>query len=92
MFQKVVQSWDTGFNEEPTSSFSVCTTWGLKDQSWHLIDLFRGRYAYSDLKRHAFTLNRLWTPDYILIEKAASGHTLLQDFRILRDAGAEHVQ
>lgn len=85
MFQKVVQSWDTGYNEEPTSSFSVCTTWGLMDEKWHLIDLFRGRYTYPDLKRHAFAQKRRWTPDFILIEKAASGHTLSQDFRILKD-------
>ncbi len=85
MFQKVVQSWDTGFSEEPTSSFSVCTTWGLLDKNWHLLDLVRGRYVYADLKHHAFALNRKWTPDFIIIERAASGHALLQDFRILGD-------
>ena len=30
-FQKVVQSWDTGMSSVSTSDWSVCTTWGYRD-------------------------------------------------------------
>jgi hypothetical protein len=40
-FQKVVQSWDTGMSEAPTSDWSVCTTWGFRERKWHLLDVYR---------------------------------------------------
>lgn len=84
-FTYVIQSWDTGQSEDPTSAFSVCTTWGLRDGLWHLIDLDRARLAYRDLLKRALSLHRKWMPDKIIIEKAASGYALLSDLR-----GPEH--
>ena len=40
-FNYLVQSWDTGQSELPTSSYSVCTTWRLSEDVWHLIDFYR---------------------------------------------------
>lgn len=80
-FRYIVQSWDTGFSEEPTSDYSVCTTWGLRDRIWHLIHVERDHLAYRDLRKRAHALHRQWKPDKIIVEKAASGHALLDDLR-----------
>ena len=45
--QMIVQSWDTGIKINSTSSFSVCTTWGLHAGVWLLLDLVRVRLEFS---------------------------------------------
>jgi len=80
-YQLVVQSWDTGMSSDPRSDYSVCTTWGFRNRSWHLLDVFRDRLDFPDLKRKAFKLCDVWEADRVLIEDAASGKPLLQEFQ-----------
>ncbi|BBI21789.1 hypothetical protein EKJ_26360 [Qipengyuania flava] len=82
-FSKVVQSWDTGMTSAPTSDYSVCTTWGFEreDCRWHLLDVYRARLDFPDLKRAAIELWRTWSADAVIVEKAASGHGLFQDLK-----------
>ncbi len=42
----------------PTSDFSVGMTWGFRERKWYLLDLFRGRLEYPDLKRKIVELHR----------------------------------
>ncbi|WP_195908520.1 phage terminase large subunit [Novosphingobium sp. Gsoil 351] len=80
-FLKVVQSWDTGMSAAPTSDYSVCTTWGfeLATKNWYLLEVFRHRLDFPDLKRAVIELQRRWTADLVLIEKAGSGFCLCQE-------------
>ncbi|MCB1358322.1 MAG: phage terminase large subunit [Maritimibacter sp.] len=78
-FQLIVQSWDTGMSSDPRSDYSVCTTWGFREGLWYLLDLFRDRLEFPDLKRKALTLGETWHADKVLIEKAGSGIPLLQE-------------
>jgi predicted phage terminase large subunit-like protein len=80
-FSYVVQSWDTGQSSSSTSDFSVCTTWGLKGDLWHLIHVYRDRVEYRNLLKQALYLHGRWQPDKILVEKAANGFALLDDLR-----------
>ena len=49
-----IQSWDTASKGGPENDFSVCTTWiATRDMKWHLIDAFRMRLDYPDLKAAA---------------------------------------
>jgi predicted phage terminase large subunit-like protein len=89
LFQRVVQSWDTGHSEEPTSSFSVCMTWGWREGQWYLLDLVRGRWEYPRLRAIAKSLIDRWNPDFILIERASSGHSLFSDLWLRRDLGGK---
>lgn len=73
---RVVQSWDTAVSTEPAAAFSVCTTWGLVGRSWRLLDVFRARLDYGDLKRAVIRLHRRWRPDCVLIENATAGPAL----------------
>lgn len=82
-FLKVIQSWDTGMSAAPTSDYSVCTTWGFEryTKKWHLIDVFRERIDFPNLKRAAIRLHRRWAADKVLIEDACSGKSLWQELR-----------
>jgi len=75
----VVQSWDTAYSADPRADYSVCTTWGFRDGKWSLLDLFRDRLDYPDLLRKTRGLADHWSADKVLIEKAGSGRSLLQD-------------
>jgi predicted phage terminase large subunit-like protein len=80
-YQFVVQSWDTGMTSEPTSDYSVCTTWGFRERNWFLLDLERARYDFPDLRRRASFLARHWRADRVIVEKAGSGFSLVQQLR-----------
>lgn len=83
-FLKVVQSWDTGMTDAPSSDYSVCTTWGFEWNSskWYLIDVLRQRLAYPDLKRAVIRLQNHYRADKVLIEEAGSGFSLWQEMRV----------
>ncbi|MBW0159609.1 phage terminase large subunit [Sedimentimonas flavescens] len=80
-YQMVVQSWDTGMSADPRSDFSVCTTWGFLKNGWHLLNVFRDRLDYPDLKRKVIQMSRDWLADRVLIEDAATGRPLIQECR-----------
>jgi predicted phage terminase large subunit-like protein len=80
-FELIVQSWDTGTSADPRSDFSVCTTWGFRDRKWWLLDVFRERLDYPDLKRACLQLGEDWMADVVLIEDAATGRPLLHECR-----------
>jgi hypothetical protein len=42
-FRMVVQSWDTASSTASEADYSVCTTWGVKDAQYYLLDVRRGR-------------------------------------------------
>lgn len=75
----VVQSWDTASKAGELNNHSVCTTWLLKGQDYHLLDVFRARLNYPELKRAIEAQAVRWRPDNVLIEDKASGTALLQD-------------
>ncbi|HXV25060.1 MAG TPA: phage terminase large subunit, partial [Alphaproteobacteria bacterium] len=80
-FQQVVQSWDTALTAEPSSDFTVCTTWGFREGRWYLLDLLRERLDYPDIKRAIQAQRQHWRADLVLIEYANSGIPLFREFR-----------
>ena len=84
-FIYVLQSWDTAYSEKKTASYSACTTWGIFQYGsrYHvmLIHRYRERLPYPELRKHAKELYNEWRPDAVLIEKKASGQSLVQDLR-----------
>lgn len=80
-FTCVVQSWDTANKSGELNDFSVCTTWGVFDSHYYLLDVFRKRLNYPDLKRAVVELARQHHADSIVIEDKASGTQLIQELK-----------
>jgi predicted phage terminase large subunit-like protein len=80
-FDRVFQSWDTNNKATEFSDYSVCTTWGLKGKNLYLLNVYRRRLDYPDLKRSVIEQARIWRPTVILIEDKASGTQLLQELK-----------
>jgi len=88
--QFIIQTYDTAFSTSRTADYSVIQTWGIfhdYDEDYghasHLILLgnTRGRYEYPELRRIAQDLYREFRPDVCIIERKASGQSLIQDMR-----------
>jgi predicted phage terminase large subunit-like protein len=75
----VIQSWDTANKVTELSNFSVCTTWGLHGRQIYLLDVFRRRLEFPDLKRAVKERAALFRASVILIEDRASGMQLIQE-------------
>lgn len=80
-FDEIVQSWDTANKATELSDYSACTTWGVSDEYYYLLDVYRERLNYPDLKRKARELAQLHHADTILVEDKASGTQLIQDLK-----------
>jgi phage terminase large subunit-like protein len=72
-FGQKIQSWDTANKATELSNYSVCTTWGVYGNRYYLLDVFRQRLNYPDLKRKVQELAKRDRPNKILIEDKASG-------------------
>jgi predicted phage terminase large subunit-like protein len=75
----IVQSWDVAAAIGDNNDYSVCTTWLKRKGDYYLLDVFRDRLAYPDLRRKIRTLAREFGADTVLIEKAGIGLSLLQE-------------
>ena len=83
--QYVLQSWDTAFETKESSSFSARTTWAIFNHNGAermiVLEAWYGKVSYPDLRREAQAAYKDWKPDMVLIEKKASGSSLIQDLR-----------
>ena len=82
----VLQSWDTAFSTKEKSSYSARTTWGVfkhKGMTCAIVlEMWYDRVSYPELRKIAQDAYYDYEPDAVLIEKKASGQSLLQDLRI----------
>jgi len=78
-FSCIIQSWDTAYKVGDANDYSVCTTWKLVGRDFYLIDVFRQRLTYPQLKRAAVELFRRYHPTAVVIEDQASGTALIQE-------------
>jgi predicted phage terminase large subunit-like protein len=78
----VIQSWDTANKGGPQNDWSVCTTWILaRKQRWYLVDVWRGRVDYPDLKSIAERHAKKWGAKRVLVEDAGAGTMLVQELK-----------
>jgi predicted phage terminase large subunit-like protein len=82
----VIQSYDTAFSTKEKSSYSARTTWGVFREDGQVnaivIEMWYDRVTYPQLRKLAQESYDDWQPDAVLIEKKASGQSLLQDLRM----------
>jgi predicted phage terminase large subunit-like protein len=79
--RRIVQSWDVAMMTGEKNDFSVCTTWQIVKSEYYLIDVFRDRLQYPELRRKVIDLAANYRATAILIENAGPGMALLQDLR-----------
>jgi len=87
--EHVFLSWDTAYSDKGyrDNSYSAMTAWGVwydEQEARHALLLLRawhGQIDYPDLRRKARDLDKELQPDCHLIEKKASGQSLIQDLR-----------
>lgn len=75
----ILQSWDTAVKVSEGSDFSVCTTWCVSGKRMYLVEFFRARLAYPDLKSTIESLNEKFSPQVVLLEDHSSGQSVAQD-------------
>jgi len=79
----ILQSWDTAYTVTETSDYSACTTWGVFSgeggYNLFLIDSFREKLTFPELKNQAVHLYNEHQPDLVLVEAKASGWSLVQE-------------
>jgi predicted phage terminase large subunit-like protein len=86
----VIQSWDTAHEVKTNSDYSACTTWGVfyNEEEGHkaqiiLLDAFKERMTFPELKAAALKHYREWEPDAFIVEKKSAGAPLIQEFRAM---------
>ena len=82
----VVMSLDTAFSKATTADYSAITMWGVfetedQGESIILLNAFKGRYDFPELRRIAHEEYLDWKPDMVIIEAKASGMPLTHELR-----------
>jgi predicted phage terminase large subunit-like protein len=84
----IIQSWDTAFTKNERSDYSACTTWGVfyhnenpDDANIILLDAFKRRMEFPELKEKAYAHYMDWEPDAFIVEAKASGAPLIFELR-----------
>ena len=88
----LIQSWDTAFLKTQRSDYSACTTWGVfyrpNDRGVDvaniiLLNSFKRRMEFPELKQTALEHYKEWEPDAIIVEAKASGAPLVFELRAM---------
>lgn len=86
----LIQSWDTAFEKSNRADYSACTTWGIfyKENADGkmmpniiLLDAFKRRMEFPELKEKALEMYNEWKPDSLIVEKKAAGAPLIYEMR-----------
>ncbi len=86
----ILQAWDTAFEKTQRADYSAGTTWGVfindEDNSTPniiLLNTYKKRVEWVELKRDVLAEYREWEPDSVLIEKKATGAPLIYELRAM---------
>jgi predicted phage terminase large subunit-like protein len=82
-----IHSWDTAFSQKDTADYSALTKWGVfkndkNSYSLILLGAKKERFSYPELREYAIEQFNKDQPTVILVEKKASGQSLIQDLRL----------
>jgi len=88
----IIQSWDTAFLKTERSDYSACTTWGvfylpddrgINQANIILLNAFKQRMEFPELKQRAYREYKEWEPDTIIVEAKAAGSPLIFELRAM---------
>tara|TARA_R100000654_G_scaffold34122_1_gene59553 strand:+ start:1869 stop:3377 length:1509 start_codon:yes stop_codon:yes gene_type:complete len=90
--EAIIQSWDTAFLKTQRADYSACTTWGVfywpdddgKSQpNLILLDAYKEKLEFPDLKRAAYDKYWEYEPDQMIVEAKAAGSPLIFELRAM---------
>jgi len=80
-FGRTIHSWDTAFKDKSQNDYSVCSVWGESQNGYYLLDVWRAKVEFPELKRVAVALYERDTPNLVIVEDKASGQSLVQELQ-----------
>lgn len=84
---RLVQSWDTATKDGIFNDYSCCVTALVCGNHVYVLDVFREKLTFPELKAAVIRLAGHWRADVLAIEDAASGAQLIQTLRAERPQG-----
>ena len=88
----VIQSWDTAFLKTQRADYSACTTWGVFSKpndegittpNIILLDAYKKRLEFPELKKVAYDMYQEVQPDAFIVEGKAAGMPLIFELRAM---------
>ena len=92
-----LMSFDCAFEAKQTADYSAMTYWGIwtneedETQNIILLDAWRGKLEFPELKAKVLDLYREHEPDGVIIEKKATGAPLLYELRKMGIPAQEYI-
>ena len=81
-FDDLIISCDTAVKTGQHNDYSVLLVMGLTAKGhYYVVDMFREKVQYHELKQNLLLLNAKYQPTNIIIEDRSSGHQLIQELR-----------
>lgn len=87
----IIQTWDTAFSKSAKSNYSACSTWGIFKHEMTpgaraqnciiLLDAYKEKLEFPELKQKAFQLYKHWKPDAFIVEARVTGVPLIFELR-----------
>jgi len=78
---RYIWSWDTATKTGNRNDWSVGTYWAETENGYYLLFTWRGKLPFSGLKSKIIELYNTRKSDYVLIEDASSGSSIIQDLQ-----------
>ena len=79
MFDYVYQSWDCAVKCGENNDYSVCSSWGIKNEKLYLLNILRTKIDYPNLRKAIYNMSLAFKPDAILIEDCSAGQQIIQE-------------
>jgi predicted phage terminase large subunit-like protein len=82
---RIIVSWDTAQSSKELASYSACVVLLVRGETVYVLDVFRGRLKYPDLRRKVIEMHKRWRNEAhgyeLVIENRGSGQALIDDLR-----------
>lgn len=78
-FDYVYQSWDCAVKCGVNNDYSVCSSWGVKNDKLYLLHILRNKIDYPKLREIILAMSSVFNPDAVLVEDCAAGQQIIQE-------------
>jgi predicted phage terminase large subunit-like protein len=82
---RIIVSWDTAMTSSELADYSACVVLLVRGETVYVLDVYRARLDYPDLKRKVIEIHQRWRRSVLnynlIVENKGSGMSLIQDLR-----------